>query len=88
MKHDDSRELQEASLIGRIFSLEAVLLLMGIACLLYGIINRLATSIFFGIFIIPAVFLLHRVRRKDWKAHWQEMEEQQKREQERRRAEK
>jgi hypothetical protein len=31
-------------------------------------------NIFFGILIIPGVFLLHKVRKKDWAKHWQEME--------------
>lgn len=88
MQHDDAKELQEASLIGRIFSLEVILLLMGVVSLLYGLINRVETSIFFGTFIIPAVFLLHKVRKKDWKAHWAQLEEQQRKARERNSAEK
>ncbi len=85
MQHDDSKERQEASLIGRILSLEALLFLMGIISLGYGLLNEGAEmSIFFGVIIIPAVFVLHKVRKKDWKAHWAELEEAQRREQLRR----
>lgn len=83
MQHDDQKELQEASLLGRLLSLEAVLMLMGVASLVYGLINGEHSSTFFGLVIIPGVFLLHKVKRKDWKAHWAQLEEQQRREQER-----
>jgi phage-related protein len=82
MQHDDTKERQEASLIGRILSMEAILFLAGVASLVYGLINQIGTSIFFGALIIPAVFLLHKVKKKDWKAHWAELEERQRRQQE------
>ncbi len=75
--HDDQKELQEASLLGRILSMEAVLLLMGVVSLLYGLIKGSMMNIFWGVVIIPGVFLLHKVRKKDWKAHWAGLEEQQ-----------
>jgi len=83
MQHDDQKELQEASLVGRIFSLEVALFLMGVASLIYGLINGAGMNIFWGIVIIPGVFILHKVKKKDWKAHWAELEEQKRREQER-----
>lgn len=83
MQHDDQKELQEASLVGRIFSLEVALFLMGVASLIYGLMNHIESNIFFGILIIPGVFILHKVKKKDWKAHWAELEEQKRREQER-----
>ncbi len=86
MQHDEVKERQEASLVGRIFSLEAVLMLMGFVSLIYGLINGREINIFFGAVIIPAVFVLHKVRKKDWKAHWAELEEQQRRDQERKNA--
>ena len=79
MQHDDEKELQEASLIGRILSLEAVLLLMGIFSLGYGIVTGAGMNIFWGVVIIPGVFVLHKVRKKDWKAHWEALEEEQRR---------
>ena len=74
MTHDTQNEIQKASLIGRILSMEAFLLVMGIASLAYGIINDMTMNIFWGCVIIPGVFLLHQVRKRDWTKHWQEME--------------
>ena len=74
MSHDPNKEIQEASLIGRILSMEALLLLMGIASLAYGIINGVLISIFWGVVIVPGVFILHKVRRKNWEKHWQQLE--------------
>jgi len=78
MTHDPNKEIQESSLIGRILSMEALLLLMGIVSLVYGIVNDMTMNIFWGVVIIPGVFLLHKVRKKDWAKHWQEMEAEQK----------
>lgn len=74
MSHNTSKEMQEASMIGRIMSLEGFLLLMGIASLVYGIINEAMMNIFWGVVIVPGVFILHKVRKKDWDKHWAEME--------------
>ena len=79
MQHDDQKELQEATLIGRIFSLEVALFLMGVASLVYGLMNGIETNIFFGVLIIPGVFILHKVKKKDWKAHWAAIEAEQQR---------
>ena len=74
MTHDAQNEIQKASLIGRILSMEAFLLVMGIASLAYGIINGATMNIFWGCVIIPGVFILHQVRKRDWTKHWQDME--------------
>ena len=74
MTRDPQKEIQKASLIGQILSMEALLLVMGIACLTYGIINSMTMSIFWGCVIIPGVFILHHVRKTDWENHWKEME--------------
>ena len=74
MTHDGQKEIQEASLIGRILSMEAFLMVMGIASLVFGIVDDKPMNIFFGVVIIPGVFLLHKVRQKDWAKHWQEIE--------------
>ena len=83
MQHDDAKQRQESSLIGRLFSLEVALFLMGVASLIYGLMNHIESNIFFGILIIPGVFVLHKVKKKDWKAHWAELEEQKRRQEER-----
>ena len=74
MTHDAQKEIQKASLIGRILSMEAFLLLMGIALLVYGISNDATMIIFWACVIIPGVFVLYAVRKRDWTKHWQEME--------------
>ena|SRR6185369_367807 len=74
MTQDGQKEIQKASLIGRILSMEAFLLAMGIASLVFGIMHDLTMNIFWGLVIIPGVFVLHKVRKKDWARHWQEME--------------
>jgi hypothetical protein len=74
MTHDGQKEIQKASLIGRILSMETFLMLMGIASLAYGIINDMTMNIFWGCVIIPGVIILHQVRKRDWTKHWQEME--------------
>jgi len=74
MTQDPNKEIQESSLIGRILSMEALLMVMGIASLVYGIVNDMTMNIFWGVVIIPGVFVLHKVRKKDWTKHWQEME--------------
>jgi hypothetical protein len=71
---DKDKQRQEVSLIGRILSIEMLLLVMGVASLIYGIVNGQTMNIFWGIVIIPGVFILLQVRKKDWTKHWQEME--------------
>ena len=60
---DTNKQRQEASLIGMLLSLEVLLTLMGLASLLYGIINGVPLNILLGLLIIPGVLLAVRVRR-------------------------
>lgn len=83
MQHDNAKERQESTLIGRILSLEVALFLMGVASLAYGLLNGIATNIFFGVLIIPGALVLSKVKKKDWKAHWAELEAEQRLRQER-----
>jgi hypothetical protein len=71
---DNDKQRQEVSLIGRILSIEMLLLVMGVASLIYGIVNGAVMNIFWGVVIVPGVFVLIKVRKKDWTKHWQEME--------------
>jgi|MudIll2142460700_1097286.scaffolds.fasta_scaffold1177359_2 amino acid permease len=84
----EEKEKQEVSLIGRIFCLEAVLLLMGCVSLVSGIITGEVMQLFWGGMIIVGSVVLHFVRKKDWKAHWAEQEELRRRYEERVKAEK
>lgn len=83
MPHNENKARQEVSLIGRILSMEMMLLLMGVVSLVYGIVNGVEVNIFFGLVIIAGVFILMKVRKKDWQKHWQDMEAEQKAESER-----
>ncbi len=60
---DSNKQLQEASLIGRFLSMEVLLMLMGVASLIYGIIKGEPLNIFCGLVIIPVVLLLVKARR-------------------------
>ena len=75
MPHNSGKERQEISLVGRILSLETMLFMMGVASLIYGIVNGVETSMLWGAVIIAAVFILMKVRRKDWQKHRKDPEE-------------
>jgi hypothetical protein len=62
MEHD--KEKEEISLIGRIFSLEALLIVMGFLSLAAGIFNRSGTQIFLGMAVLTGGVLLLAVIRK------------------------
>lgn len=59
-----NKQLQEVSLIGLFLSMEVLLILMGVASLIYGIMKNSLVNIFWGLIIIPVVFLLVKARRK------------------------
>ena len=61
---DREKEKQEISLIGRIYSLEVLLIVMGVLSLLSGIIRMQRTQIFWGVVVIGGSLLLLFVRRK------------------------
>lgn len=83
---DKEKEKQEASLIGRLFSIEALLLLMGVFSLGSGIMTGEPTQLFWGVMIVSGAVVLHFVRKKDWKKHWEEQERQKQLYEERKRA--
>ena len=71
---DNGKAKQEISVIGRLFSLEALLLLMGVFSLVSGIVTGESTQIFYGLVIVVGSVVLFFVRKKDWKKHWEEQE--------------
>jgi hypothetical protein len=73
MPHNSGKERQEISLVGRILSLETMLFMMGVASLVYGIVNRVETSILLGVVIISGVFILVKVRRIGWQKQRQDL---------------
>jgi len=74
MPHDENKARQEVSLIGRLFSMEALILVMGCLSLVYGFSEEKPLNIFWGVVILCGFFVLRMVRKKDWKKHWEEME--------------
>ena len=78
MHHDANKERQEVSLIGRLLSMEGLILVMGCLSLVVGIVEGKMISIFWGVLILCGFFVLIKVRKKDWKKHWEELEAEQK----------
>jgi len=66
---------QEKSLVSRLFCMESLICLVGVACVIYGVADGFRImQFFFGICIVVGSVLLHFVRKKDWDAHWAEMD--------------
>ena len=72
------KEKQEISVIGRLFSVEMLLMIMGVASLASGIYTGEVMQLFWGGMIIGGSVVLFFVRKKDWKKHWEEQERIQK----------
>jgi Zn-dependent protease with chaperone function len=72
------KEKQEISVIGRLFSIEALLVIMGLVCLVSGIMTGESIQLFWGAMIIGGSVILFFVKKKDWKKHWEEQERIQK----------
>lgn len=64
----------EKSLIGKIFSMETLIFLAGLFSLGSGFYTGEAIQYFWGGIIICGSVILHFVRKKDWKKHWEEQE--------------
>ena len=76
------------SLLDRILSMETLIFLVGIMLIGSGFYTGDPMQYFFGGIIILGSIVLHFVRKKDWKKHWEEQEAMQKYHDERRRQEK
>ncbi|MRR53581.1 MAG: hypothetical protein EG822_03585 [Deltaproteobacteria bacterium] len=61
---DSDKQKQEISLIGRLFSLEALLILMGFLSLVSGIITRDLLRLSLGVVILGGTLLAFVFRRK------------------------
>ena len=71
---DNDKQKQEVSLIGRLFSMEALLILMGLISLISGLRTSQPIQMFWGGMILAGAIVLHFVRKRDWKKHWEEQE--------------
>jgi hypothetical protein len=65
----------DRSLPERIFSLETLLGLIGLALLGGGVFQGSVIGVFWGVVVLGGLVLLHLVRKKDWQKHWTEMEQ-------------
>jgi hypothetical protein len=66
---------QKKSLLSFIFSTPTLIGLVGVGCIVYGVANGInVMPLFFGICIVLGCVFLHFVRKKDWDAHWAEMD--------------
>jgi hypothetical protein len=61
---DSEKERQEISLIGRILSLEALLVVMGLLTLISGMVRMQRTQIVLGVVVIACSLLLLIFRKK------------------------
>ncbi len=68
---DTEKQREEASLIGRLLSLELLLMLMGCVSLFHGIIKFNLTNILLGLLLFPGAILLLRHLRKRAKGNEQ-----------------
>jgi hypothetical protein len=52
-----------------------LIFLVGLGCVVYGLADGLKVmQLFFGLCIIGGSVALHFVRKKDWDAHWAELD--------------
>lgn len=66
---------QDKSLLGLVFSTEAIIFFVGVGCVVYGLAEGIKImQIFFGLCIMGGSVALHFVRKKDWDAHWAELD--------------
>lgn len=80
-------EKQEKTLSQKIFSMETLLFCVGLFSLGSGFYTGEAMQYFFGGMIVCGSVVLHFVRKKDWKKHWEEQEAMQQRYEARRKME-
>ena len=59
-----NKENQEISVVGRLFSLEALVLLMGAVSLIYGLATARLANIIIGVLVLVAALLLARIWRR------------------------
>jgi flagellar biosynthesis component FlhA len=65
----------EKSLLRQLFQTETAIFLVGIGCMVYGVVDGIRVMpLFFGLCIVGGSVMLHFVRKKDWDAHWSDMD--------------
>lgn len=67
---------EKQSLGSLIFSAPFLLGLVGVGCMIYGVAEGFKVmQFFFGVCIVLGSVGLHFIRKKDWDAHWKEMDQ-------------
>ncbi|TGU72702.1 hypothetical protein E4633_10425 [Geomonas terrae] len=67
---------EKQSLGSLIFSAPFLLGMVGVGCMIYGVAEGFKVmQFFFGVCIVLGSFALHLIRKKDWDAHWKEMDQ-------------
>ncbi len=61
---DKDKEKQEISVLGRLFSLEALLVIMGLVSLVSGIVRRDTTGLLVGLLILGGLLLFIIIRKR------------------------
>ncbi|GFO64500.1 hypothetical protein [Geomonas paludis] len=59
-----NKERQEISVVGRLLSLEALIFVMGAACLVYGVVTGTHWKTVLGVIVVLAVILIFRFCRR------------------------
>lgn len=71
----EGKKVEKKSLLTRLFSMETAIFCAGVACIVYGLAEGLKImQVFFGLCIVAGSIALHFVRKKDWDAHWAELD--------------
>ncbi|GFO67014.1 hypothetical protein GMLC_05930 [Geomonas limicola] len=60
-----NKEHQEICVVGRLFSLEALVVIMGVVSLVYGVVTAQAVSIIIGVAVLGAILVLTRWCRRN-----------------------
>lgn len=70
----ENENSNENSLVAKILRKELLILLVGLFTLGSGFYTGVTMQYFWGVMIIIGAVVLHFVRKKDWKQHWEEQE--------------
>jgi hypothetical protein len=71
----EANKAPKKSLLKQLFRTETAIFCVGIACMVYGFADGIRVMpLFFGLCIVGGSVMLHFVRKKDWDAHWADMD--------------
>ena len=84
----ENEETNGQSWLAKLFRMELLILAVGLFTLGSGFYTGEAMQYFWGVTITIGAVILHCVRKKDWKQHWEEQERLKEAMEERRRRQK